>query len=248
MRLLVVVACLLSASPVWGAISFDAASGGTKTAGSGTTLTISSFTATGTGTNGLMVVACAITTGGGTTISSVVWNTSESLTQLATFSNSNNLRIDIWYKKNPTATTANIVMTESADVQGTCHVATYTGVNQTTPFGTQQTASGDTPTAPSVTVTTATGEVVLDIVGAASGGDTNNLVVGANQTQRDITRCGAAACAGTAPKSGISEQAGADGGVMSWATTGMSTNWVQMAVPIKPVATRRAASSPVLFQ
>lgn len=96
------------------------------------------------------------------------------------------------------------------------------GVHQTTSVGTAVTATG-TSTTPSVTVTTASGEFILDVVTYGTGTTT----AGANQTERFDATDGAdlndAVC---------SSQAGADGGVMSW-TLGTSQPWGIGAIPLK---------------
>lgn len=98
-------------------------------------------------------------------------------------------------------------------------VVPLTGVDQTTPMGTQTNAGGSSSTA-STTVTTATGEVIVDVVDGC--GET--LTAGANQTERwsQVSAKG-------------STQNGVDGGVMSWAL-GASSCWSIIAVPIKPAA------------
>jgi hypothetical protein len=106
----------------------------------------------------------------------------------------------------------------------------YSGVDQTTPFGTPATATG-TGTAVTVTATTAEGELVLDAVGT-NGAPT--FTEGANQTEMDDD--GNAATSGTQTvKVGASRQDGADGGVMSW-TLSASNIWGIVAASMKPAA------------
>lgn len=116
-----------------------------------------------------------------------------------------------------------------------CGVAiTCTDVHQTTPYdvGDIQTASANfaADTDPSVTVPTASGEVVLDAVGSRTSA---TYTVGANQTDeaninQPFTRLI------------VSSQAGADGGVMNGVFSGQSA-WSQVAFALKPTAGVAAA-------
>lgn len=216
--------CLLVAPNAWAAIAFDSASGNTKAGGAGNSITVA-HTATGTGTDGLLLAFCGINTGGGTSFTGMTWN-GTALTQLETLINSASLRLDIWYLKAPAAGTFNMVASTDNDLATTCHVVTLTGVDQTATFGSEVPTTG-TNSAPSTTVTTASGELVVDIVGWNVG---SAGAVGANQTQRDSART-----VGTGTTTAISTQAGADGGVMSWAQNG-AVAWMQIAVPVKAAA------------
>lgn len=208
----------------WAAIAIDAASGNTKASGGGNSITVA-HTATGTGTDGLLLALCGINTGGGTSFTGMTWN-GTALTQLETLINSSSLRVDIWYLKAPAAGSFNMVASTDNDLATTCHVLTLTGVDQTTTFGTEITGTGSN-SAPSVTVTTASGELVVDIVAWNVGG---GQTPGANQTQRDSARS-----LSTVISTSISTQAGADGGVMSWTQNG-TVAWIQIAVPVKAAA------------
>jgi len=99
-----------------------------------------------------------------------------------------------------------------------------TGVHQTTPVGTPETASG-TGTTASVTVTAADDEWLVDMCGV----EANAITVGADQTARveidDATS--------SFSSIGMSHQLGSVAGdVMTW--TCASVDWVIGAVPIKP--------------
>jgi len=103
----------------------------------------------------------------------------------------------------------------------------YTGVDQTTPIGTANTATG-TSTAPSVTVASVgADDVVVDQLTIVHSG---TLSVGANQTER----VNAISPSGFL-KYVASTQDGADGGVMSWSNS-TSQAWSIASVAFKPVA------------
>lgn len=240
MRYVLLLLSLLLADQAFAAIAYDSANGTTKASGGGTTITIS-FTATGTSGagNGLMLVGCILSTGGATTISSIKWNGTD-LTQLQTVAYGATIRVDLWYLKLPETGTHNVVATTNNDVNSACSVVTYTGVAQGTTFGTDVSASG-ADSAPSVTVTTVAGEMVVDISGLANNVGCGTVPSpGANQTQRDTYRC----LTGGLSMS-MSQQNGVDGGVMSWSQVG-SNVWTDIAVPLKPALTVRPVS-PLLF-
>lgn len=90
-------------------------------------------------------------------------------------------------------------------------VVSLTGVDQTTPVGTPESASGAAATSASVTVAgVGADDLVVDAI-TTDNGDGVAPVVGANQTQRTTEHP-----AWVGSFHATSSQAGADGGVMSW--------------------------------
>ncbi|MGB8326774.1 MAG: SdrD B-like domain-containing protein [Steroidobacteraceae bacterium] len=109
-----------------------------------------------------------------------------------------------------------------------CGAITFTGVDQYVPTGSFAGATG-TSTAPSVTLASAPGEVVIDTVSAA--GDGGALTVGgAPQIQRWNDSTGNA---GGDAHGGGSTKPGAASVTMNW-STGSSKAWAIGAVPLKP--------------
>ena len=100
-------------------------------------------------------------------------------------------------------------------------VIVYNGVDQTTPTGTATTNNGSSTT-PTVDVSSASGELVVDVVTFGGGSGT----VHASQTQRWLQA--------TATGGGASEEAGGATVTMSW--TQNSADWTIAAVPLKPAA------------
>jgi hypothetical protein len=99
-------------------------------------------------------------------------------------------------------------------------VRTYTGVHQTTPFsGSHVTASG-TSGNPSVTVPSASGELVIDVAGALQA-----LTVGGGQTERSNQNNADAGL-----RQGTSEEAGAASVSMDWSGSG---HWAAIGSPLK---------------
>jgi hypothetical protein len=104
-------------------------------------------------------------------------------------------------------------------------VIPYTGVNQVTPLGTAAKAGGSAATA-TVTVTSATGELVQDIVGVDQD---DTLTVDGSQTQHVLTGA-------SSNDTGVSTEAGAAPVVVSWTTGTGTSNWGIIGFSIKPVA------------
>ncbi len=130
----------------------------------------------------------------------------------------------IWVYKNPPSGTS-AVQPNFSEVMNSVIVSTstYCGVDQTTSTGTGVEAEGAS-TAPSVNVSSASTELVVDIVAADTGTDTT-LTVGASQTERANLNA-----AGN-HRHGGSEEAGAATTTMSW-TLGALRYWGTTAVAL----------------
>jgi len=146
-------------------------------------------------------------------------------------------RVELWRLIAPATGTANIIVTLSGSTETVAGAVSYTGVDQTTPFGTFASASG-TSTAPSVAVTSASGEVVMDVV--AANGDSDGATVGTGQTQRwnDFTGTGGGDIHGAG-----STEPGAASVTMAW-TLVASKAWAIGAVPVKPATCPTPTSTP----
>jgi hypothetical protein len=201
-------------------IQFDATSGG-----EGNGVASITFSHTCSGADRILLVGI-FHNGPADHVQSVTYN-GVPLTRLANTNVSNAFEHELWYLVAP-ATGANaIVVTHNAIPADliACAVS-YTGVHQSTPFGTAVTGSG-TSSAPGVSVSSANGEVVVDTLGAYKG-DATDPVVDASQTLRghmegfpDVTY-----------HSFHSSEAGASSVTMSWATT--CDFWALIGVPLKP--------------
>ncbi len=82
----------------------------------------------------------------------------------------------VFYLKNPPTGTANVVVDITSGVKVTAAMEQYNGVNQTTPFGTVATNSSTGSTGPTVSVSSASGDLVSD-----------SLVVVSNTTIPTVT-------------------------------------------------------------
>ena len=135
-------------------------------------------------------------------------------------------RIGWYYLLAPGAGTANIVVTVTGSVFDFGGAGlSLTGVHQTVPFGTPVTATG-TDTTPTVTVSSAADELVVDGLIIIHGG---TLSVGAGQT----SRWNAIGLSGFIKYAGSTE-GGAASTEMSW-TNSSSQTWAMVAIPVKPV-------------
>jgi len=208
------------------------------TTASASTISITGFT-TGTGTNLLMLVGVSWNCGGtGRTIQSVVFtpdaggsvvNLNERVVQ-QTISTTQRYAA-IWYAVNPpSGTTGTIAVTFSGAVSNgiVAGVATFAGVDQTTPFTISNGAAGtSTGTTQSVTVASLTGnELVFDTVFI---GGTADPTVDTSQTR--LWTANGMQARGTAS---TEDAAGNSSVTMSWTTGTTAVVWAIVAVAIKP--------------
>jgi hypothetical protein len=218
-----------------GAITFDAASVQAGSASGSTSLTWS-HTVTSAGSDRILIVGvgvdqnqtcCATVTGvtyGGVSMTLVPGGTS---------TRSGATRSELWYLLNPPAGANNVVVTLSGSADVRAGATSYTGVNQSTPFGTAASATGDSSTA-SVNVSSAAGELVVDHASLES--TSAYFTVGAGQTLRYASHGsdGSGGSNNNAPIGGSSEP-GAATVTMSWSLSS-GKDWAIVAVPLKPAS------------
>lgn len=114
------------------------------------------------------------------TVSSVKWNTTEDLTAISgTAIRTTAQYAQLWGLKNPTATTADVVITLSASVNAQIGACPVISVDQTTPFIGGTTASALFTTTLSSPVTCTSSDLAVDIVRSSSA---TNPTKGASQT------------------------------------------------------------------
>jgi len=219
-----------------GAIAFDAFSDEQSGPSAVPSLTFPHTVGAG-GTNRILVVAASFFDAATpmVTVSSITY-AGQSLTMLAEKTNATNrIRSEMWYRIAPATGANNIVVTFSENAKALAAGRSYTNVHQTTPFGAVATADGGN-SAPSVAVSSATGELVVDTVGIRQNvtGD-QTLTVGANQVQRYNTHS-AAGQGEFHVKGAGSEEAGAASVTMSWTqfTTSDAEVWGIIAAPLRP--------------
>lgn len=163
-------------NPQRGAIAYDASTGGTNTGVS--SLTISH---TCTGSNGLVA---GLNGGQGNT--AVTSMTFDGTTLTNAVSQATNASVYISYLKNPASGSAKNLVINFGGVNSPCGSAiSFSGVDQTTPVGASNSATG-TSTTPSVSLTTSyDSSMIVDGVGVDSGGSNQSpTATGTNQTRR----------------------------------------------------------------
>lgn len=206
----------------FGGIAFDASDDGATINSISTTV---AFTVAN-GNNRILVVHVAIRhNSSARSVSSITYN-GVNLTKLGSVDNGayTTLRSETWYLTTPATGANNVVITLNGAANHAYTIESYSGVDQTTPFGTYASATGNSA-APSVAVTSAAGERVLDYV---AFDNVNGYTVGAGQTER-----GASGLSGATAIYGVaSEEAGAASVTMSWTLT-VSGQWATGGAPIK---------------
>lgn len=158
-------------------------------------------------------------------VTGITWNTVQALTKLDSINAgvAGVAMADLWYRIAPATGTHDVVVTISGNANLAAGCVVLVGTHQTTPFTSHITATNSSTT-PTVTVTSAAGELVIDVVGVR-GGDPGG-VPGSGQTgQVDVGTGGIAA--------EMSTEAGAASVVMDW-TLGGSANWAQVGGSVQP--------------
>lgn len=200
------------------------------TNGSGTANPTLTFSHTTSGANRYLKVVTGTNSGSAGNISGVTFN-GVALTFLdrqSTSPTSPYGQTEYWYLINPPLGTFDVVVTHANPPEVTvAKASTYSGVHQTTPHGTSAKATGATTT-PTVNVSSASGELVVD---GCINVDAGFTATGAGQTAR-----GADATFGTNPDIALraSDEAGAGTVTMSYTTASSTYGWATIAVPLKP--------------
>ncbi|HKZ55395.1 MAG TPA: DUF2341 domain-containing protein, partial [Anaerolineales bacterium] len=204
---------------------FDNASSQSNSS-TGNTLTWSHTT--GSGSDRLLLVGVTLRSSS-TTVSSITYN-SLALAQIPSATVlSNDVRTELWYRVNPPSGAYNVVVTIGATRMMAAGAMTFSGVHQTTTFGTVATNAASS-TAPSVNVSSATDELVVDVVGQRDPGS-NTLTVHASQLERFQKASTSGSSANV--RLGGSTETGAATTTMSW-TLSPGDDWGIIAVPLKP--------------
>ncbi|GAB3165084.1 Ig-like domain-containing protein [Telluribacter humicola] len=206
------------------------ASGTFNTSNSGTSAgTLSSTgTFTPTGVNRLLLVTIASTPGANNAISSVTFG-GVGLTKLRDLTTGTDAKSELWYLVSPvtSAGTVTINWPSGQLLEAVVGVALINNVDISAPFGTVTTATGTTTPA-SVSVSSALGDIVVDVVGTRA----KNNTIGAGQTSifnASTNSIGAVSSYKTAT-------AGTSG--MTWTLSGgQSQSWAHIGVAVKGIST-----------
>jgi|GEM_PF-2380773 len=208
-------------------IASDAIAHDLATTSTGLNASSCSFSHTVTGSNTILFVGIASNAASQKYPTLVTYN-SVAMTSVATSTNGG-LTVNLFYLVAPTggANTVSVTLSGTANAV-ICGASSYTGVDQTTPLGTAATATGTSVT-PSVNVTSATNELVVDVMAATV---ISTPSADASQTSRYATFVSAGS---KSTGSGSSDEAGASSVTMSWSIS--SAPWAIIGVPMKPAIT-----------
>jgi hypothetical protein len=238
MKWLIAFLVLLAATPSWAAITVEgtASSGGVQ----GSTTITFSHNSGASGSNCITIVGIAWRESGGTTAISTITFNGDSLTQKESVFNGATVYGALWRILAPDRTTADVVVTFSEATNAAAGAQTYCGVDQVTPFGTATTrnSSADADTLSAISVTSAVGELVVDVLARNNGDET--VTVGAGQTQ-EYQQDGPETDA-TDRRLAASREAGAASVDMRWTwATGSSVGHI--GIPLKPAAAAGSGTS-----
>lgn len=209
-----------------GYVSSAAQSGGSSTTN---TLTITNFVITGN----LLLVKVGHR-GSDQSVSGITWNGTEALTKLDNVSSgTNETKAEIWYLKNPTVKTANIVIS----LTGAVYVcATAMDISGADVYGTTFGAvskDGSVSLSSSLSVAATVGDLLVDIL-AKKVSDTTDGTISPNGTLRQTSKTTNATDTNNI-YIGISTQiATTNPQTMSWSWTSGNRYKAQIGVAVKP--------------
>jgi len=234
LRIITLVCLMILPGQGWAAVAADGEAIITGTTSGTTDLTLDSKTTAGSGRIGF---ACYSWIDQSVSLSSSTWNgVGMTLVDTSAESASLGMRASLYYILDPPTGASSVVGHWSASISSARGVAFSVNGADTggTPFGTAVTVNTTGWTAPpaTVTVTTASGELVVDCL-SWSQSDVTPPSVGANQTAFNI----GGFYTSDSVFNAASWQNGSDGGVMSWTFGGSGIGaWGFVAVPVKPSA------------
>lgn len=223
----------LLAGPVLAQVTVDTT--GVQSALNTTAPTISNFTSSGSNRGVIAFVTCS---SNAPNVTGVTYD-GTAMTQLWNDSHGSGFfRNSAWYLVGQTTTSnVSIVGTFASNCNDSHMTAiSMNGVNQADPINTVPTSASGLSTAPTITATTASGELVVAQL-LADGNGAGEVTDGADQTMHRSSNAN-----GTAKR--LYSQAGANGGVMS-ATLANSRDWSIGAVSFKAAA---AGAAPNFFR
>jgi hypothetical protein len=214
------------------AVSFDASSHVNAYYPAGDTISWSHTV--GSGSNRILIVGVSLRRSGSSEIVSNVKFGSQSLTYKGRGESTDPSKkyvAELWYLIAPSPGTAQIKVTFSGAVNSTVGGAcSFTGVDQSTPLGTFASAGGSGSENPLVTVSSAAGELVIDVL-SIKGKNNNAITADPGQTKRWSDSTGNDANDHT--MGGGSTKGGATSVTMSW-TVVSQEQWSMAAVSMKP--------------
>ena len=191
------------------------------------------------GNTNVVAIACLNTRKSGASnvmVTSVTWNGTGmgSVGSPAVESGSSGNYAEMYVQQNPTCdgSSHNLVITVNTNsLFLTGGIMFLKDAHQTVPVDTQVSTTGTTG-APTVTVTSAATDLVVDCVSARNS-DTN-LVAGSGQTGL-VSETGVTSPHSSNVEGGQSREVGAASVVMNWTASANPTSWAQVATSVNPV-------------
>lgn len=227
LRSLLFTLALLCASPSWAALTIDTSGGSGLFSSSDT----QSVTLSGSDRAILVMVTMD---NASRNVSSITYN-GVSLVQVSRATGGSACSVEIWALSNPASGTHNLVVTLDGGNTGIWAWVGFNGAHQTTA---SLTGTPATSTTNSVTVTSASGDIVLD---AMFWGDSTGPTLGAGQTAYVYGQPAAFSW-------GVGTyEAGASSVVMNYANT-PSFDSAHIGVSVKPLAGGGGAPSTIFFR
>jgi hypothetical protein len=176
-----------------------------------------------TGANRLLTVHLGCTGNSSTPLTSGTYNGVALVSSAQTFDNFAGWT-RTFYLVNPSEGTNNVVLTTGTGISnGRAISRSWTGVDQANPVGACVVGIG-LSTTPSLTVPSASGEVIVDTVGANT-----TRITGATASQTDPKLSDASPA-----RAGNAYKAGETSVTLSWSVSSLTLAWVEHGLPIKP--------------
>lgn len=186
-------------------------------------------TVTSASSNLLLVVSVAIDApGGGDPVISATYNTVAMTKASAVEDGGGNARSELWYLAGPATGLNQVKVVKTLTKKAVVSSLSFAGVDQTTPVGLSASAQA-TSASPSVVVSSATNDLVVDSCAISTAAGTT-ITVGPGQTQRTNSKH-----SGNTPNDSTSTEPGAASVTMSWDISA-SRAWATAGVSIKPVS------------
>jgi hypothetical protein len=143
---------------------------------------------------------------------------------------------ELWYALAPEVGTAQVVVSVNKDADVVAGAMSFTGVDQTTPFGSLRSSSGDKTNSACVTVASAPNELVANVL--AAKGDVRSVTVRSGQTTYWDTGTG------TGKDDALGTGTTAPGQPSTTLCQSLENDkpWAMIAVPLKPAVVVQAAA------
>ena len=151
---------------------------------------------------------------------------------------------DMWDLHSPSTGAQTVEVVLSSTKRFVIGAVSLKNVDATTPRGTPQIGTGTSQVAAAATVTSATDELVVDVV--AKQNNTEAISVGASQTQR-VNDNTTNATEGNNVIGGMSTEPGAASVDMTWTWTTTNRPWASVAIPFKPTVAAGTVSSRMML-